>query len=38
MVESPKTGRELEGQRIQKGPEWLSRLVQKYFAPRSGDD
>lgn len=29
MVKSPKSGRELKGQRGYKGPRWLSKLVRK---------
>lgn len=38
MVKSPKTGRELEGVRIYKGPPWLARLIHGYLGTRSDDD
>lgn len=38
MVKSPKTGRELEGARIYKGPAWFARLVHTRIGGRSDDD
>lgn len=38
MVTSPKTGRELEGTRVYKGPPSLARFVRKYVGPSRSDD
>lgn len=33
MVTSPKTGRELDGERLYNGPEWFRRLVHDRLIP-----
>ena len=38
MVKSPKTGRELKGQRVYHGPRCVSKFVRKYFGPSSSED
>ncbi len=38
MVESPKTGRELESQKGYTGPQWLARFVRKYVAKKPDEN